>query len=99
MRSFFTNKFWILFISVLALGALIGLAIGLKDISFRSGQAFGRNDARPTQSPPGGLVNAMMSIPLQKQIGFWILVTFMFVLLGMLMSGEMGKRVFGVLFR
>jgi len=99
MRSFFTNKFWILFISVLALGALIGLAIGLKDISFRSAQAFGRNDARPTQSPPVDLVNAMMSIPLQKQIGFWILVTLMFVLLGMLMSAEMRKRLLRMLFR
>ena len=73
MRSFFANKFWIMLVSVLALGALMGLAIGLKDISFREAQPFGREEAQTTRTNPMDLINAVMSIPLQTQLGIWVL--------------------------
>lgn len=93
MRSFFTNKFWIVLLSVLTLGALVGLAIGLKNVSFHEAQAFGRDETRTVRTTPLDLVNAVMSVPLRTQLGFWILFVMMFVFIGMLMSPEMRKRL------
>jgi len=97
MRSFFTNKLWIVFVSVLAVGALMGLAIGLKNIPFRSAQAFGRDEAQAAQTAPIDMINTVMSIPLKTQVGFWVLVVTLFVLLGMLLSSEMRKRLLRML--
>src|SRR5215204_2637416 len=99
MRSFFTNKFWIMLISVLALGALMGLAIGLKNVSFRDGQTFGQEQARIPGTTPLDLINAVMSIPLQTQLGIWILFVLLFAFIGMLMSPEMRKRLIRIAIR
>ena len=99
MRSFFTNKLWIVFVSVLAVGALMGLAIGLKNIPFRSAQAFGRDEAQVAQTASIDMINTVMSIPLKTQVGFWVLVVMLFVLLGMLLSPEMRKRLLRMLFQ
>ncbi len=93
MRTFFTNKSWIILLSVLALVALMGLAIGLKNVSFHEAQAFGRNEARTARSAPLDLINAVLSIPWQTQLGVWTLFVLFFVLIGMLMSPEMRKRL------
>jgi len=99
MRAFFTNKFWIMLVSVLALGALMGLAVGLKNISFREAQPFGREEARTTRINPIDLINTVMSIPLQTQLGIWVLFVLMFVFIGMLMSPEMRKRLIKIAIR
>ncbi|MEP7135131.1 MAG: DUF4129 domain-containing protein [Chloroflexota bacterium] len=99
MRTFFTNKFWIILLSVLALGALMGLAIGLKNISFDEAQPFGREEARTARSAPLDLINAVMSIPLKTQLGIWILFIMFFVFIGMLMSPEMRKRLIKIVIR
>jgi len=99
MRTFFTNKFWIILVSVLALGALVGLAVGLKDISFRAAQPFGREEAHTARTAPLDLINAVMSIPLQTQLGIWILFIMFFVFIGMLMSPEMRKRLIKIVIR
>ncbi len=99
MRSFFANKFWIVLLSVLAVGALMGLAIGLKNVSFREAQAFGQNEARTARSTPLDLINAVMSIPLQTQLGIWVLFVLLFVFIGMLMSPEMRKRLIKIAIR
>jgi hypothetical protein len=93
MRSFFANRFWILFVSVLALGALMTLAIGLENVSFRDGQTFGQNESRMPRTTPLDLINAVMSIPLQTQLGIWILFVLLFAFIGMMMSPEMRKRL------
>ena len=99
MRSFFTNKFWIILVSVLALGALMGLAVGLENIPFREAQPFGREEARTTRTNPIDLINAVMSIPLQTQLGMWVLFVLLFVFIGMLMSPEMRKRLIKIVIR
>ncbi len=99
MRSFFAKKFWVILLSVLAVGALMGLAIGLKNISFRKAQAFGKNETQVAQSAPVDLINAVMAIPLKTQVSFWILIVMLFVLIGMLMSREMRKRLLRMLFQ
>jgi hypothetical protein len=99
MRSIFTNKYWIMLVSVLALGALMGLAVGLENIPFRDGQAFGRSEARTPRPNPIDLINAVMSIPLKTQLGIWILFVLLFVFIGMLMSPEMRKRLIKIAIR
>jgi hypothetical protein len=99
MRTFFTNKFWIIFLSVLAVGALIGLAVGLENVPFRGAQAFGQNESRTTGPNPMDLVNAVMSIPLKTQLMIWVLFVMMFVFIGMLMSPEMRKRLIKIAIR
>jgi hypothetical protein len=99
MRSFFTNKLWIILISVLALGALMALAVGLENIPFREGQAFGQNEARKPRTTPLDLINAVMSIPLQTQLGIWVLFVLLFIFIGMLMSPEMRKRLIKIAIR
>jgi hypothetical protein len=100
MRAFFTNKFWIVLVSVLALGALMGLAVGLKDISFREAQPFGREEAaRGPRTNPIDLINAVMSIPLKTQLGIWTLFVLLFVFIGMMMSPEMRKRLIKIAIR
>ena len=99
MRFLLANKFWIMLVSILALGALMGLAVGLKDISFREAQAFGREETRTTRANPIDLINAVMSIPLKTQLGMWVLFVLMLVFIGMLMSPEMRKRLIRIAIR
>ena len=99
MRPFFMNKYWIILVSVLALGALMGLAVGLENIPFREGQEFGREEARVPRITPLDVINAVMSIPLKTQLGIWVLFVLMFVFIGMLMSPEMRKRLIKIAIR
>jgi len=99
MHPFFMNKYWIMLVSVLALGALMGLAVGLENIPFREGQEFGREEARVARTTPLDLINAVMSIPLKTQLGIWVLFVLMFVFIGMLMSPEMRKRLIKIAIR
>ena len=99
MRSFLANKFWIILVSVLAVGALVGLAIGLKNVSFHEAQSFSQEEARTPRSTPLGLINAVMSIPLKTQLGMWILFVLLFVFISMLMTPEMRKHLIKIVIR
>ena len=100
MRSFFTNKLWIILVAVLALGALMALAVGLENIPFREAQPFGREEAPSSaRINPIDLINAVMSIPLKTQLGIWVLFVMLFVFIGMLMSPEMRKRLIKIAIR
>ena len=99
MRSFFTNKFWVILLSSIALGALVGLAIGLGSVPFRDAQVFGRNEARAVGSVSLDVINSVLSISLQTQLIVWILFVLMFVLIGFLLSPEMRKRLIKIAIR
>ena len=99
MRSFLTNKFWVILVSSIALGALMGLAIGLRGVSFRDAQVFGRNEARAVGSVSLDVINSVLSIPLQTQLLVWILFVLIFVLIGFLLSPEMRKRLIQIAIR
>ena len=93
MRSFFAHRFWVIFLAVLAVVALLGLAVGLRNVSFREAQAFGRNETVRNRILPLDLINSVMAIPWQTQMGIWVLFVLMFVLIGLLLSPEMRKRL------
>jgi len=99
MRSFFAHKFWVIFLAVLAIVALMGLAVGLENVSFREAQAFGRNETVRNQLPAIDLVNSILSIPWQTQLGIWVLFVLMFVLIGLLLSPEARKRLIRIAVR
>jgi hypothetical protein len=93
MRSFFQNKRWVLFISVLALGALTVLAIGLRDVSFREAQPFGRREANTIQAPPPNFGGPLSEVSLQSQIFLWVSLFLLVMLIGVLLSAELRKRL------
>jgi len=98
MRSFFSNKVWVLFLAVLALAALVELATGLESMSFRNGHSFGRKEAAPL----GGAVDigtVLTTVPLKTQIVVWILVVMMFVFIAALFSPELRRRLIRFIIR
>lgn len=100
MRSFFENKRWILVISVLALGALTVLAVGLSDVPFRGAQTFRReSEAGNLRTFSQNLLNSIVDIPLWQQISVWILLLIMIVLIAALLSRELRKRLLLIVIR
>ena len=99
MRSLFQDKRWILFISFLALGALTVLAIGLRDVSFSEAQPFGRREATRAETPPQDPIEALPAVSLQSQILFWVSMILLIMLIGVLVSPEMRKRMIRILIR
>ncbi|HJS19236.1 MAG TPA: DUF4129 domain-containing protein [Anaerolineales bacterium] len=100
MRSFFQHKLWIILLATLALGALTVLAVSLDEISFGEAQRFRRAEATPI--PPvseGSLVDTWEAIPIWKHVVVWGLVAAMIVLVALLLSPEMRKRLFKLLIR
>src|SRR5688500_15940471 len=99
MRSLLENKRLILVVSILALGALTVLAIGLNDVPFRAAQSFRQEEAGDPTSILPVAIDSDMDLPTWKQIIFWALVLFMVVLIGALLSPELRKRLFLIMIR
>ena len=99
MRSFFQNKRWVLIFSVLALGALTVLAIGLRDVSFREAQPFGRREAERAEALPPIPIESLPEISLQSQIIVWVSLLLLVVLIGVLLTPELRKRLFRIFIR
>jgi hypothetical protein len=99
MRSLFTHKFWVILLAVLALGAMMELAIGMKSMSFHEAQAFGRNERDVNLVNPGELVSSLVSIPTSTLIIFSITLLLLMVLISLLLSPEARKRLLLFLFR
>ena len=99
MRSFFQNKRWVLFISVVALGALTVLAIGLRDVSFSEAQPFGRREAEGVEVPPPGVIGPFPDISLQSQLIVWLSLLLLVILIGVLLSPELRKRLLRIFIR
>jgi hypothetical protein len=99
MRSFFANKFGIILLSLLALVALLALAAGMSGMTFRDAQVFGSNEPDSAQGNPADFVRTVLSVPLQTQAMFWVLVVLLFALIAMLLTPEGRKRLLRMMFR
>ena len=94
MRSFFENKRLILVLSILALGALTVLAIGLSNIPFRDAQNFGISIERGNlRIAAASLLNSIVDIPLWQTLAIWLLFLIMIILISALLSPELRKRL------
>ena len=99
MRSLLENKRLTLVVSVLALGALTVLAIGLNDVPFRAARSFSQEVAvNPTSALPVA-IDSEIDSPTWLQISVLALVICMVVLVGALLSPELRKRLFQIMFR
>jgi hypothetical protein len=99
MRAYFQNKRLILLLAVLALGALTVLAISLNEVPFREGQHFGQQATKTVEFFPEDYGQVWVEIPIWKQILVWGLVGLLVVLIAMLLSPEMRKRLLRILIR
>lgn len=99
MRSFFAHKYWVILLSLLALGALTALAMGMRGLSFRERQVFERNEEEFFRVNPADLIRAVVAVPLKTQFVFWGLAVLLFVLIAVLLSPEARKRLLLALFR
>jgi hypothetical protein len=100
MRSFFQKKLWIILLATLALGALTVLALSLDEVPFNEGQRFSPRET--LELPPVSsedVTDAWANVPLWKQIVLWGLVSLMVLLVALLLSPELRKRFFRLLFR
>ncbi|HVN16136.1 MAG TPA: DUF4129 domain-containing protein [Anaerolineales bacterium] len=99
MRGFFNRKNWIVFLSVIALGALVVLASGLRDVTFRAGQALGQNEAGAVDLSVARFVDEIVATPLWKQLLAWGVVFLIVVLLSLLLSPESRRKLIQTFFR
>lgn len=98
MRSFFQNKYWILTLSIVALGALTVLSLGLHDISFHGAQPLFRKESEATLAP-GERITMLSDISITSQVIFWVAATMMVVLVGLLLDPESRKKLFYIFMR
>ncbi|NWG05982.1 MAG: DUF4129 domain-containing protein [Chloroflexi bacterium] len=101
MRSFFQHKYGILALSVIALGALAVLAVGLRDLSFSAAQPLFREDAEsPTPLPPRERIGDLFGeISVQSQITFWGIAGLLVVLIGLLLTPDGRKALLRIFLR
>ena len=99
MRFLFENKRLVLVLAALALGALTILALSLNQVPFREGQHFAQQGSKQIQILPEHLNQQTVDIPLWKQIIFWVLAGLMMVLIGLLLSPELRKRLLRIFIR
>ena len=99
MRSLLEKKPLVLVLSVLALGALMALAVSLRNVSFDSAQPIGREEAesltRPMPPPLGKPSEEM----LQSQVVLLIAFVVLIALVALLLSPEGRKRMLRILIR
>ena len=99
MRSILENKRLTLVVSVLALGALTVLAIGLNDIPFRAARSFSREVASVPTSILPIATDSEIESRAWLQMSVLALVICMVVLVGALLSPELRKRLFLIMLR
>jgi hypothetical protein len=93
MRSLLENKRLILLLAVLALVALTVLAVSLDQIPFREAQHFGRQESTQAPPPAPDIAQLLTNIPIWKQLIVWVLAALMVLLIGLLLSPELRKRL------
>jgi hypothetical protein len=99
MRSLLENKRLTLVVSVLALGALTLLAIGLNDVPFRAARSFSREVASDPTSILPIATDSEIDSRAWLQMSVLALVICMVILVGALLSPELRKRLFLIMIR
>lgn len=99
MRSFFENKRLVFVFAILALGALMVLATSLNEVPFRPGQRFVRQGEESVPVSPVTVAPVSAESPLWQRLLSLILLSVLVVLVCLLLSPELRKRVFLLLIR
>jgi hypothetical protein len=99
MRSLLGHRRLILFLAVLALGALTVLAISLNEVPFREAQRFRQEATEESAAAPEMLVQEWEQTSPGDDFLVWALLGLMIVLIGLVMSPELRKQMFKMLIR
>jgi hypothetical protein len=99
MRSLFTNKLWVVLVSVLALGALTVLAVSVQNVAFDEAQPIGHGEMEPFAGDAQALPNPFTNVTLQSQIILWLALLTLVALVAVLLSPEARKRMLKILIR
>jgi hypothetical protein len=98
MRSLLEKKSLVLFLSVLALGALTVLSVSLQGVSFGAAQPIGQEQAEQA-ARPSQLLPPLTPEAVQSQIVLWVALIVLIMLVGILLSPEGRKRMLRILLR
>jgi hypothetical protein len=93
MRSLLENKRLVLLLAALSLVALTVLAISVNQVPFRQAERFGSTESREIQVSATEIAQLWAKVPVWKQLVLWGLIGLLIVLMGLLMSPEMRKRM------
>lgn len=93
MRRFFTQRRFILFLSILSVITLLLLASGLHDVEFRAGHPLGRAETQTVQFSVDRVVSAITDVPFWKQFIFWVGLFLLVLLVSSILSPELRKRL------
>jgi len=93
MRQFFSQKRFILLLSIISLILLALLASALQNVEFRDGHSLGRAESRSIQFSIERATREIAAISFWKQVAFWLLLAVFVLLIAALLSPEGRKRL------
>lgn len=93
MRSLLANRRFILLLAIVSLVALTVLAISLNQLPFRPAQRFASVATGQEQALPEQLARVWTDVPIWKRLTVWLLMCLVLMLVGLLMSPEVRKRM------
>lgn len=93
MRALLENKRLVLLLAALALVALTVLSISLNQVPFRQAEKFGSAEAEQVQIYAAEVAQVWTTVPIWKQLVLWGLIALLIILMALLMSPEMRKRI------
>ncbi|MDQ2693605.1 MAG: hypothetical protein M3Y68_16325, partial [Chloroflexota bacterium] len=96
MRSLTGNKHFVLFLALLALGALTILATSLEEVPFREAQRFAAQEAEESEIAPP-VVQDWQQPPVDDGFLLWLLILLVAGLVVVILSPEMRKQLLKML--
>src|SRR5688572_18534357 len=99
MRSLLGNKHFVLFLALLALGALTILATSLEQVPFRGAQRFAPQATEESEIAPQPLSQDWQQTADEDNFLVWTLIVMVLALIGVLLSPEMRKQMLKMLLR
>lgn len=93
MHRLFSQKRFILFLSILSLVTLVLLASGLHDVEFRAGRTLGQAESETVRFSINRAIQTITDVPVWKQFIFWVLLFLLVLLVSTILSPELRKRL------
>jgi hypothetical protein len=94
LKKFFDRKIWVILFASATVLMLVFLASGLGALHFQPGRPLAQGQESSTlQVSLGQIAGDIASIPLWKQVLFWVLVSLLVVIVASLLSPELRKKL------
>jgi hypothetical protein len=93
MKKLFDHKIWAMLAACLALLMLVFLAAGLGNLHFQPGRPISLGESETIHLSFEGIAEEISNIPIWDQVVFWGLVFLMVIIVSLLLSPELRKRI------